>query len=195
MKLKRALSILLAGILISGCATTGNNGTSDSSKTLDVSGLSQYQKIDAYENQLIQTDEPYSTLTVLQSVRDYRTASLASNPLGIYAVDGVEIKKLPYKMFVGPTWMQHAVSMSLANVKIPAGKHIVEIGQITAWNTSDYTLPEMEFLPNTQYILVFEGGKDNRHLSVYTYEQDMRFSRLDRDSIILKDKVLTHKLK
>lgn len=195
MKFKKTFILLFAGIVISGCATTSTNDASESSSTLDVSGLSQYQKIDAYENQLIRADEPYATLTVLQSVRDYRTASLAANPLGIYAVDGVEVKKLPYKMFVGPSWMQHAVSMSLADVKIPAGKHIVEVGQITAWNTSDYTLPEMEFLPNTQYILVFEGGKDNRHLSVYTYEQDMRFSRLDRDSIILKDQVITHKIK
>ncbi len=168
-----------------------------STNKLDVKHLSRSEQIRAYENQLI-TDPtaPYATLSNLQVVTDYRTASsYAPNPYGIYAVDGVEVRKLPYNPFTSVGWYQHAAQMAVADVKIPSGKHVIELGQITAWNRSDYTLPVIDFQPNTAYITAFEGSKDDRHLSVYTYEQDDRFSRLDRDSIILKDKVASIKVK
>lgn len=203
MNNKAHLTLLLLATLgsLSACTTMGNtannNAAPSPSNKLEVTNLSPVEQIQAYEDQLIKDpDTPYATLTNLQVVKDYRTApSYAPNPYGIYAVDGVEVRKLPYSIFGNGGWYTHAAKMAVADVKIPAGKHVVDLGQITAWNRNDFTLPAIDFKPYTSYITVFEGSKDQRYLSVYTYEQDRRFSRLDRDAIILKDKIASIKIK
>lgn len=199
MRTKYLLSIVLSSSLFSACTTTDNakisNQTATSTK-LDVSGLSASQKIEAYSNQLVQNQNTgYATFTNLQLVQDYRTASAqAPNPYGIYAVDGIPVKKYSNQLFRDSGWYIHAAQMATAKVKIPAGDHVVELGQINIWNDSSITLPKINYQANTDYISVFEGQKGNRSIAVYTYEQDYRFSRMDRDSIILKDKIVSQKI-
>ena len=199
MKIKYLLSVVLSTALLSACATTNSASTSNQAATstkLDVSGLSDAQKIEAYSNQLIKDQNTkYATFTNLQVVRDYRTASAqAPNPYGIYAVDGVPVKKYSNSLFSNSGWYIHAAKMAAAAVKIPAGEHVIELGQINIWNDSSITLPKINYQADTNYIAVFEGSKGNRSIAVYTYEQDYRFSRMDRDSIILKDKIVSQKV-
>lgn len=199
MRIKYLLSIAVSTALLSACTTmngaTPSNQAATSTK-LDVSGLSDTQKIEAYSNQLIKDQNTkYATFTNLQVVRDYRTASAqAPNPYGIYAVDGVPVKKYSNSLFSNSGWYIHAAKMAAAAVKIPAGEHVVELGQINIWNDSSITLPKINYQAGTDYIAVFEGSKGNRSIAVYTYEQDERFSRMDRDSIILKDKIVSQKV-
>lgn len=193
MRIKHMAASLLTLTLLSACATTTTTShTTDVSPKLEVKGLSPIDKIYAYENQLVNdATTKYATFTNLQLVQDYRTASYyAPNPYGIYAVDGVAVKKFPMK-FTGAGWYQHAATMAASKVKIPAGVRTVELGQITIWNRSDITLPKIDYQPDTDYIAVFEGNSEDRSIAVYTYEQDDRFSRMDRDSIILKDKIVS----
>lgn len=194
MGVKQIVASMLTLTLLSACATT-TSITNDVSPKLDVKGLSQVDKIYAYENQLVDHNTTeYATFTNLQLVQDYRTASYyAPNPYGVYAVDSVPVKKFPMSL-TGAGWYQHAATMATSKVKIPAGVRTVELGQITAWNRSDITLPKFNYQPNTDYIAVFEGSSEDLSVSVYTYEQDARFSRMDRDSIILKDKIVNHQI-
>lgn len=199
MRIKYLLSIVLSTALLSACATTNSSSTSNSvasNTKLAVNGLSPSEKLEAYSNQLVNDQNTeYATFTNLQLVRDYRTASAqASNPYGIYAVDGVPVKKYSNSLFTGSGWYIHAAKMAAAAVKIPAGEHVVELGQINIWNDSSITLPKINYQSGTDYISVFEGGKGNRSIAIYTYEQDHRFSRMDRDSIILKDKIVSQKI-
>lgn len=199
MRTKYLLSTVLLASLLSACTTMDNATIASQATTsnkLDVSGLSAAQKIEAYSNQLMQDQNiGYATFTNLQLVRDYRTASAqAPNPYGIYAVDGIPVKKYSNSLFSSFGWYIHAAQMATAKVKIPSGDHVVELGQINIWNDSSITLPKINYQANTNYISVFEGLKGNRSIAVYTYEQDYRFSRMDRDSIILKDKVISQKI-
>lgn len=198
MRIEFKISSILVAALLSACATTNAPTSStniESSSKLNVSGLSPFEKIEAYSNQLVTSDTTeYATFSNLQLVQDYRTASqYAPNPYGIYSVDGIPAKKYSNSLF-GSGWYIHAAQMAVAKVKIPAGERVVELGQITAWNRSDITLPKLDYKPNTDYISVFKGSKDDRSIHIYTYELDDRFSRMDRDSIILKDEISSLKL-
>ncbi|WP_201508478.1 hypothetical protein [Psychrobacter alimentarius] len=199
MQRKYLFSIAVSTALLSACTTMNSTATSNSaapSTKLDVSGLSDAQKINAYSNQLIKDQNTkYATFTNLQVVRDYRMASAqAPNPYGIYAVDGVPVKKFSNSFFGNSGWYLHAAKMATAAVKIPAGEHVIELGQINIWNDSSITLPKINYQADTNYIAVFEGSKGNRSIAIYTYDQDDRFSRMDRDSIILKDKIISQKI-
>lgn len=198
MRIEFKISLILATALLSACATTStptSSTTVDSSSKLNVSGFSPSEKIEAYSNQLMTSDTTeYATFSNLQLVQDYRTASqYAPNPYGVYAVDGIPVKKYSNSLF-GSGWYIHAAQMAVAEVKIPAGEHVIELGQITAWNRSDITLPKIDYKPNTDYISVFKGQKDDRSIHIYTYELDDRFSRMDRDSIILKDEIISQEV-
>ncbi len=195
MKMKYLFGIVLSTALLSACATTNaptSSTTVDSSSKLNVSGLSPSEKIEAYSNQLMTSDNTeYATFSNLQMVRDYRTEGrYAPNPYGIYAVDGVPVKKYSNSLF-GSGWYIHAAQMAVAKVKIPAGEHVVELGQITARNRSDITLPKVDYKPNTDYISVLKANKGVLSIHIYTYELDDRLSRMDRDSIILKDEIIS----
>ena len=198
MRIEFKISLILAAVLLSACATTStptSSTTVDSSSKLNVSGLSPSEKIEAYSNQLVTNDTTeYATFSNLQMVRDYRTEGrYAPNPYGIYAVDGIPVKKYPNSLF-GSGWYIHAAQMAVAKVKIPAGEHVIELGQITARNRSDITLPKIDYKPNTDYISVFKANKDVRSIHIYTYELDDRLSRMDRDSIILKDEIISQQV-
>lgn len=195
MKIKYLFGIVLSTALLSACATTNaptSSATVDSSSKLNVSGLSPSEKIEAYSNQLMTSDNTeYATFSNLQMVRDYRTEGrYAPNPYGIYAVDGIPVKKYSNSLF-GSGWYIHAAQMAVAKVKIPAGEHVVELGQITARNRSDITLPKVDYKPNTDYISVLKANKGVLSIHIYTYELDDRLSRMDRDSIILKDEIIS----
>lgn len=193
MRMKYSFSIVLSTALLGACATTNSSTTVDSSSKLNVSGLSPSEKIEIYSNQLV-TDSTtkYATFSNLQLVRDYRTDSFyAPNPYGIYAVDGIPVKKYAHSIFFDSGWYIHAAKMATAKVKIPAGKHVVELGQITTRDRkkSDIVLPVIDYKPGTDYISVFKAKEGVPSIHVYTYEQDNRLSRMDRDSIILKDEI------
>lgn len=195
MRIKYLFSTVLSTALLSACATTNaptSSATVDSSSKLNVSGLSPSEKIEAYSNQLMTSDNTeYATFSNLQMVRDYRTEGrYAPNPYGIYAVDGIPVKKYSNSLF-GFGWYIHAAQMAVAKVKIPAGEHVVELGQITARNRSDITLPKVDYKPNTDYISVLKANKGVLSIHIYTYELDDRLSRMDRDSIILKDEIIS----
>lgn len=195
MRIKYLFSTVLSTALLSACATTNaptSSATVDSSSKLNVSGLSHSEKIEAYSNQLMTSDNTeYATFSNLQMVRDYRTEGrYAPNPYGIYAVDGIPVKKYSNSLF-GSGWYIHAAQMAVAKVKIPAGEHVVELGQITARNRSDITLPKIDYKPNTDYISVLKADKGVLSIHIYTYELDDRLSRMDRDSIILKDEIIS----
>lgn len=192
---------MLAATALSACTTmSGNTATTpqDESSRLDVKGLSEEQKVAVYSDQLV-TDpsKEYATFTNLQLVRDYRTDNFyAPNPYGIYAVDGIPVKKYAHSIFFDSGWYIHAAKMATAKVKIPAGKHVVELGQITTRNKkkSDIVLPVIDYKPDTDYISVFKVKEGVLSIHVYTYEQDNRLSRMDRDSIILKDEIASKEI-
>ncbi|WP_201534050.1 hypothetical protein [Psychrobacter immobilis] len=195
MKMKYLFGIVLSTALLSACATTNaptSSTTVDSSSKLNVSGLSPSEKIEAYSNQLMTSDNTeYATFSNLQMVRDYRTEGrYAPNPYGIYAVDGIPVKKYSNSLF-GSGWYIHAAQMAVAKVKIPVGEHVVELSQITARNRSDITLPKVDYKPNTDYISVLKANKGVISIHIYTYELDDRLSRMDRDSVILKDEIIS----
>lgn len=197
MRIKYLLSIVLSTALLSACATTNSSTTVDSSSKLNVSGLSPSEKIETYSNQLVTNSTiKYATFSNLQMVPDYRTDSqYALNPYGIYAVDGIPVKKYSNSLF-SSRWYIHAAQMAVAKVKIPAGEHVVELGQITTRdrNRSDIILPVIDYKPDTDYISVFKANKGVPSIHIYTYEQDSRLSRMDRDSIILKDEIISQEV-
>jgi len=200
MRMKYLFSIVLSTALLSACTTTNSSTSSttvNSSSKLNVSGLSPSEKIEAYSNQLMtDSTKEYATFSNLQIVPDYRTDSFyALSPYGIYAVDGIPVKKYSNSLF-GSRWYIHAAQMAVAKVKIPAGKHVVELGQITSRDRkrSDIVLPVIDYKPDTDYISVFKAKEGVPSIHVYTYEQDNRLSRMDRDSIILKDEIISQEV-
>lgn len=195
MRIEFKISLILVAVLLSACATTNAPTSStmvNSSSKLNVSGLSPSEKIEAYSNQLVTSDTTeYATFSNLQMVQDYRTEGrYAPDVYGIYAVDGIPVKKYSNSLF-GSGWYVHAAQMAVAKVKIPAGEHVVELGQITARNRSDITLPKVDYKPNTDYISVLKANKGVISIHIYTYELDDRLSRMDRDSVILKDEIIS----
>ena len=200
MKIKYLSAIILAATALSACTTmSGNTATMPRSEStrLDVKGLSVEQKVAVYSDQLVtDSSKEYATFSNLQIVSDYRTDSFyALSPYGIYAVDGIPVKKYSNSLF-GSRWYIHAAQMAVAKVKIPAGKHVVELGQITSRDRkrSDIVLPVIDYKPDTDYISVFKAKEGVPSIHVYTYEQDNRLSRMDRDSIILKDEIISQEV-